>query len=160
MASSGASLMLFRFFLLFLALALWGGEAAASSPGPSVEKTFSEPGPALEGKFREKVEKPGEPATAITLDPFFLIVEEASRVQVQRVLVALEFLQPEQLKKFDPQAPGLRELVYDFLVAKESGQPAREKKEQEKLLAGLLNRYLGQEAVNAVKVDQSFLLLR
>lgn len=152
--------MPFRFFSLFLALALLPGAGVPPALGASVEKTFSEPGPALEGKFREKVEKPGETATAITLDPFFLIVEEASRVQVQRVLVALEFLQPEQLKKFDPQAPGLRELVYDFLVAKESGQPAREKKEREKLLAGLLNSYLGQEAVNAVKVDQSFLLLR
>ncbi len=157
MAGRGPSPMLFLFFILFLAPALCGAAPAYAS---SFEKTFSEPGPALEEKFREKVEKPGEPATAVTLDPFFLIVEDASKVQVQRVLVALEILQPDLLKKFDPQAPGLRELVYDFLVAKEPGHPAREKQEQEKLLAGLLNRYLGQEAVNAVKVDQSFLLLR
>ncbi|RJR41947.1 MAG: hypothetical protein C4567_08305 [Deltaproteobacteria bacterium] len=160
MTGRGSSLLPFRFFILFLALALATGAGAAPAYANSFEKTFSEPGPALEGKIREKVEKPAEPATAITLDPFFLIVEDASRVQVQRVLVALEFLQPDLLKKFDPQAPGLRELVYDFLVAKEPGRPARERKEQEQLLAGLLNRYLGQEAVNAVKVDQSFLLLR
>jgi hypothetical protein len=152
--------MPFRVFILFLALALPLGAGAFPAYANTVEKTFSEPGPALEGKFREKVETPAESATAITLDPFFLIVDDASRMQVQRVLVALEFLLPEQLKKFDPQAPGLRELVYDFLAAKEPGLPARERKEQEKLLAGLLNRYLGQEAVNAVKVDQSFLLLR
>jgi hypothetical protein len=31
-------------------------------------------------------------------------------------------------------------------------------KEQEKFLAGLVNHWLGQEAVSAVKLDQSLLL--
>jgi len=45
-------------------------------------------------------------------------------------------------------------------LAEEQAVSGREKKEQEKILAQLVNRYLGQEAVSAVKVDQSFLLLR
>lgn len=154
------SLLLSRGLSLFLALALSGGAGITPALGKDVEKALPEPGPVLERKIQEKIEKPAAPASAITLDPFFLIEEEASRVQVQRVQVSLEFLQPEMLKKFDPRAPGLRELVYDFLAAKEQAHPGRGKKEQEKVLAGLVNRYLGQEAVNAVKVDQSFLLLR
>jgi hypothetical protein len=109
-------------------------------------------------KIQEEVEKTAASASSLTLDPFFLIEEDASRVRVRRVQVVLEFLQPEMLKEFDPQAPRLRELVYDFLAAKDQEHPDRGLKEQEKLLAGLVNRCLGQEAVSAVKLDQSLLL--
>jgi hypothetical protein len=51
-------------------------------------------------------------------------------------------------------------VVYDFLVSKEQAHPARELKEREKVLAGLVNGCLGQEMVSAVKLDQSFLLLQ
>jgi len=112
-------------------------------------------------KFQDEVEKPAAAAAAapsLTLDPFFLIEEEASRVRVQRVQVALEFLQPEILKEFDPQAPSLRELIYDFLATKDEAQPSRETKEQERVLAGLINHWLGKEAVSTVKLDHSLLL--
>jgi hypothetical protein len=137
---------------------LFGGAGVAAAPGLDGEPVSLNPGPVLEVKIRDEVEKPAAAAPSLTLDPFFLIEEEASRVRVRRVQVALEFLQPELLKGFDPQAPRLRELVYDFLVTKEEAHPGRETKEQEKLLAGLVNRWLGQEAVSAVKLDYSLLL--
>jgi hypothetical protein len=159
----GRSLAAPRNFLgIFLLLALLGSEYAwaGAAPGRDGEAASPKPGPVLEVKIQENLEKPATAASSFTLDPFFLIEEEASRVRVRRVQVVLEFLQPDILPKFDPRSPGLRELVYDFLVGKEQGYPGRERKEQEKLLTGLVNRYLGQEAVSAVKVDQSFLLLR
>ena len=137
------------------------GERVLSKPGPVLEVKFPEKveKPA-EVKFPEKVEKPVEEKQSVTLDPFFLIEEEASRVRVRRFDLALEFSSPELLQQLDPRAPQLRELVYDFLVAKDRAHPGLEKKEQQQALAGLVNRYLGQEAVTAVKVDQMVLLLR
>ena len=154
------SLLPCRCLFLFLGLAVLGSVGFNATPVKAGEKITPISSPILEVKIQEKVEKPATPAPAVTLDPFFLILEEGSRVRVRRVQVALEFLQPEMLPKFDPQSPVLREVVYDFLVAKEQELSGREEKEQEKVLAGLVNRYLGQEAVSAVKVDQSFLLLR
>ena len=160
-----ASSRIFRGFSLLLILVGFGVAGVNAAPGRDGEPVSPMPGPVLEVKIQEELQKPVAAAAAtaapsLTLDPFFLIEEDASRVRVRRVQVALEFLQPEMLKGFDPQAPRLRELVYDFLVSKEQTNPAREMKEQEKVLAGLVNSCLGQEAVSAVKLDQSFLLLR
>lgn len=143
---------------LFLALVLFGGARFSAASDREGEPLAPKPGPVLEVKIQEEVEKPAAAAPSLTLDPFFLIEEEASRVRVRRVQVVLEFLQPEMLKEFDPRAPRLREMVYDFLAAKEQEHSGREVKEQEKLLAGLVNRCLGQEAVSSVKLDQSLLL--
>ena len=153
-----ASTRIFRCLSLLLALLLLGGAGVAAAQGRDGEPVPPQPGPVLEVKIQEEVEKPAAAAPSLTLDPFFLIEEDTSRVRVRRVQVALEFLQPEMLKGFDPQASRLRELVYDFLAAKEQAYPAREMQEQERLLAGLVNRYLGQDAVSAVKLDHSLLL--
>ncbi|MBI4797105.1 MAG: hypothetical protein HY790_14920 [Deltaproteobacteria bacterium] len=158
-----ASPRIFRCPSLLLILVWFGVAGVNAAQGRDGEPVSPKPGPVLEVKIQEEVEKPVAAAAAaaapsLALDPFFLIEEEASRVRVRRVQVALEFLQPEMLKGFDPQAPRLRELVYDFLVTKEEAHPTRETKEQEKLLAGLVNRWLGQEAVSAVKLDYSLLL--
>ncbi|MFZ5450957.1 MAG: hypothetical protein ACOZF2_03645 [Thermodesulfobacteriota bacterium] len=154
------SFFLRRCWFLFLALAVLGGSGIDAALGQAGEKVTPPSSPILEVKIQEETAKPSTPAPPVTLDPFFLIIEEGPRVRVQRIQVAWEILQPELLPKFDPQSPVLREMVYDFLVAKGQVLSDREKKEREKLLAGLVNRYLGQEAVSAVKVDQSFLLLR
>ncbi len=140
----------------------WGQvkKIETSRPGPIVEARIGEkPGadnssPVVEGKI---VEKPRADNT-LPLDPFYLIEEEGPRVRVLRVALALEFAQPELKRVIDPQAPRLREIVYDFLVSKEH-DPGLAEQGGRKILAGLVNRYLGQEAVTAVKVDQSYLLL-
>ena len=137
-----------------------GGFGFKAAPASAAEKIATVSSPILEVKIQDTIKKPLTPAPAVTLDPFFLILEEGSRVRVRRVQVSLEFLQPEMLPKFDPQSPVLREMVYDFLLDKEQANSGREKKEQEQVLTQLVNRCLGQEAVSAVKVDQSFLLLR
>lgn len=152
--------MLFRCFSLLLAVTMLGGAGVNAAPGQDEDKDLPSAAPVLEGKIPEKIEQPTAPAPAVSLEPFFLIMEEGSRVRVRRVQVALEFSQPEILLNFDPQAPALREIVYDSLMAKDQAHSGREKKEQEKVLTQLINRYLGREAVSAVKVDQSFLLLR
>lgn len=144
---------------IFLTLAAPGEAGVAPAPGKDGEKASPAAIPAREVKMPLKIEKPAPSPAVVTLDPFFLILQEASRVRVRRIQVALEFLQPDFLKNFDPQAPRFRELVYDFLAG-EQGQPAAGGKERDNILAGLVNRYLGQEAVSAVKVDQTFLLLR
>jgi hypothetical protein len=149
---------IFRGLSLLLALLWFGGAGVAAAQGREGEPVPPQPGPVLEGKIQEKMEQPAASVPSITLDPFFLIEEEASRVRVRRVQVALEFLQPEMLKEFDPRDPRLRELIYDFLAAKDQEHPSREVKEQEKLLAGLVNRCLGQESVSSVRLDQSLLL--
>lgn len=153
-------LLLSRCLFLWLALTLLGSAGVTPAPGKAGEPVLPKPGPVLEAKIQDKFEKPAPATPAVTLAPFFLIMEEGSRVRVRRVQVALEFLQPETLQQFDPQSPGLRGVVYDFLVDQEQAYSGREKKEPGKVLAGLVNRYLGQETVSAVKVDQSFLLLR
>jgi hypothetical protein len=140
---------------LCLLLALPLGVGVQQGWGQEKKMAPLKPGPVLEAKIQEK---PG-PENSLSLDPFYLIEEKASRVRVRRVALALEFSQPEMMKLLDPQAPSLREVVYDFLISKEHEYPDLEKKGGQKLLAGLLNRYLGQEAVTAVKVDQSYLLL-
>jgi hypothetical protein len=151
---------IFRDISFLLVLLVFGGAGATAARGQEGKPSPPKPGPVLEVKFQENLEKPVTAPLTFSLDPFYLIEGETSRVQVRRVQVALEFRQPEMLQKFDPQAPGLREVVYDFLVVKDQAHPGREKKEQEQVLANLVNRYLGQEAVSAVKVDQNFLLLR
>lgn len=140
----------------------WGQikQIAPPQPGPIVEAKIGEkPGtedslPVVQGKI---VDKTGA-GNSLPLDPFYLIEEEGPRVRVLRVALALEFAQPEVKGVVDPQAPRLREIVYDFLVSKEH-DPGLEGNGEQKILAGLVNRYLGQEAVTAVKVDQSYLLL-
>jgi len=133
---------------------------ASPKPGPIVEaKIGGERGaenslPVVEGKIGEKPRA----GNSLPLDPFYLIEEEGPRVRVLRVALALEFAQAELTKVLDPQAPRLREIVYDFLVSEEH-DPGLAGKGEQKILAGLVNRYLGQEAVTAVKVDQSYLLL-
>ncbi|MDD2902643.1 MAG: hypothetical protein PHU44_09455 [Syntrophales bacterium] len=154
------SRFLFRGVPLFLALAVLGGSGVNPTPGHAGEKVTPISSPILEVKIQDNFAEPKTPVPTVALDPFFVIREEGARVRVRRVQVALEFLQPDMLPKFDPQSPALREKVYDFLLAEEQAVSGREKKEQEKILAQLVNRYLGQEAVSAVKVDQSFLLLR
>ena len=144
---------------LFLALGLLGGLGVQAGPVQAGEQVASRPGPILEVKIRDEAAKPQTPASTVALDPFFVIREEGTRVRVRRVQVAVEFSEADMLSKFDPQSPALREKVYDFLLAEEQALSGREKKEEEKILAQLVNRYLGQEAVSAVKVDQSFLLL-
>ena len=155
-----AVIRIFCGFALLSALLLLGSAGAAPAPGQDKPPAMAKTGPVLEVKIQEKAAPSPPPASSLRLDPFFLIQEEPTRVRVLRVQVALEFGQPEILPKLDPQAPALRELVYDFLVAKEQADLGRDPKGQEKVLAALVNRYLGQEAVSAVKVDQSFLLLR
>jgi hypothetical protein len=160
MARRPASPRIFRGFFLLVALLIFSAAGVQAAPGREGDQVASKPGPILEGKIQEKMAPPAAAPSSLILDPFFLIQEEASRVQVLRVQVALELVQPEMRQNFDPQAPGLREVVYDFLASKEQADPGRDRKQQDKVLAGLVNRYLGQEAVSAVKVDQSFLLLR
>jgi len=145
---------------LFLIPALLLGAGVRQAGSEERKIGAPKPGPVLEVKIQEEIEKPRVEVQSLTLAPFFLIEEEASQVRVRRVDLALEFSQPEMMKQVDPQATRLRELVYDFLVAKEHNYPGLEKKEQQQVLAGIVNRYLGQEAVTAVKVDQSILLLR
>jgi hypothetical protein len=125
--------------------------------GWSQEKEMASlhPGPVLEAKIKEK---PGA-ENYLSLDPFFLIEADGSRARVRRVTLTLELAQPEIQGLLDPQAPRLREICYDFLLNKEHDNPGLEEKGGPKILAGLVNRYLGQEAVTAVKVDQSYLLL-
>jgi len=159
MSRSLSSRFILWVFGLVLTLALLLGTGVRQARGQEGEKAAPKPGPVQEGKILEKDEKPATDVHSLTLDPFFLIEEEAHRIRVRRVAVAMEFSQGEMMKQFDPQTPRLRELVYDFLVAKERNYLGLETKEQQKVLAGLVNRYLGQEAVTAVKVDQSILLL-
>jgi len=140
---------------LILGLFLLPGAHAARAQ--QVEKAISAPSPVLEVRLQEK---PGDGKRSVALDPFYLIEDEASRVRVRRVDLALEFAQPELVKQADLQASRLRGALYDFLVAQERDHPGLGKKEQEKVLAGIVNRCLGQDAVTAVKVDQSILLLR
>lgn len=140
---------------LCLMLALPLGVGVHQGWGQEKKMAPLNPGPVFEAKIQEK---PGA-ENSLPLDPFYLIEEETSRVRVRRVALALEFSQPEMMELLDPQAPSLRELVYDFLITKEHDYPGLEKKGQQKVLAGLVNRYLGQEAVTAIKVDQSYLLL-
>jgi len=123
--------------------------------GQEKEMAALQPGPVLEVKIGEKAAA----ENSLSLAPFYLIEEQGSRVRVRRVTLALEFSQPEMASLLDPQAPRLREIVYNFLVDKTPDYPGLEKKGEQNILAGLLNRYLGQEAVTAVKVDQSYLLL-
>ena len=163
MSQRPASLRIFPCLFLILILVLSVNAGVAGAQNREGEAVATKPAPVLEVKFQEEAEKPAlapapAAAPALTLAPFFLIEEEASRVRVRRVQVALEFLQPEMVNGFDPQAPRLRELVYDFLAGKDQARPDREMKEQEKFLAGLVNHWLGQEAVSAVKLDQSLLL--
>lgn len=163
--------LLLRVFPFCLVLAFsWGAgvhqswgqikEIAPPKPGPILEAKIGEKRgaekalPVVEGKIAEKA----RPENSLPLDPFYLIEEEGPRVRVLRVALALEFAQPEMKGVFDPQAPRLREIVYDFLASKEH-DPGLAGKGEQKILAGLVNRYLGQEAVTAVKVDQSYLLL-
>lgn len=140
---------------LCLALALPWGAGVRQGWGQEKEMASLKPGPVFESKIREE---PGA-ENSLSLAPFYLIEEEGSRGRVRRVTLALEFTQPEIMRLLDPQAPRLREIVYDFLVQQEHDYPGLEKKGEQKILAGLVNRYLGQEAVAAVKVDQSYLLL-
>ena len=142
-------------FGLCLMLALPLGAGVRQGWGQENKKAPLNPGPVFEAKIREA---PGA-ENSLSLDPFYLLEEEASRVRVRRVALALEFARPEMMGLLDPQAPNLRELVYDFLLDKEHNYPGLEKKREQKVLAGLVNRYLGQEAVTAIKVDQSYLLL-
>ena len=150
---------------LFLGVAVpqgWGQvkKIALAHPGPVVEVKIGEKpeadkaSPVVEGKIGEKPRD----EKALPLDPFYLVEEEGPRVRVLRVALALEFAQPELKRIIDPQAPRLREIVYDFLVSK-GHDPGLAEKADQQVLAGLVNRYLGQEAVTAVKVDQSYLLL-
>ncbi|MHB8067005.1 MAG: flagellar basal body-associated FliL family protein [Desulfobaccales bacterium] len=140
----------------------WGQvkEIAPLNAGPIVEakigekRGFENSLPVVEGKIGEKARA----ENSLPLDPFYLIEEDGPRVRVLRVALALEFAQPEMKGILDPQAPRLREIVYDFLANKEH-DPGLEGKGKQEILAGLVNRYLGQEAVTAVKVDQSYLLL-
>lgn len=143
-------------FGLFLMVAV-PGVGIHQAWGQEGVKVILDSGQDVEAQTLEKTEteKP-----SLTMEPFYLIEETASSVRVRQVTLALEFSRPEMMKQVDPLAPRLRELVYDFLVAKEHDYPDLEKKEQQKALTGLVNRYLGQEALTAVKVDQSFLLLR
>jgi hypothetical protein len=142
-------------YCLCLLLALPLGVGVHQGWGQEKKIASLNAGPVLEAKIQEK---PGV-ENSLSLDPFYLMEEDASRVRVRRVALALEFSQPEMMKLLDPQAPSLREVVYDFLINKKHDYPDLEKKGEQKLLAGLVNRYLGQEAVTAVKVDQSYLLL-
>ena len=147
--------------LLGLCLSLMLGallcSGAAQAWGQEEEKAAPKPGPVLEVKIKEE---PAAVKHSLALDPFYLIEEEASRVRVRRIELALEFAQPELMKQVDPQASRLREQVYDFLISKERNFSGLAKTEQEKALAAIVNRCLGQEAVAAVKVDQNILLLR
>jgi hypothetical protein len=158
MSRSLPSRLLVLSFGLCLALALLLGAGVRQARCREGAKAAPKPGPVVEVSIKE--EAPPAKPVSLTLDPFFLIEEDTHRVRVRRVGVALEFSQPEMLKKIDPQTPGLRELVYDFLSAKERDYSGLETEEQQNILAGLINRCLGQEAVTAVKVDQSILLLR
>jgi|GEM_PF-4333089 hypothetical protein len=140
---------------LCLALALSLGVGVPQGWGQEKEIASLKPGPVFEAKIREKPRA----ENLLSLAPFYLIEEEGSRGRVRRVTLDLEFAQPEVVRLLDPQAPRLREIVYDFLAIHELDCPGQDKKGDQKILAGLVNRYLGQEAVTAVKVDQSYLLL-
>jgi hypothetical protein len=131
------------------------GLGATQSWGQDQEMAALKPGPVLEAKIREK----SGAENSLPLAPFYLLEEEGSRVRVRRITLALEFAQPEIMGLLDTQAPRLREILYDFLVGHEHDYPGLEKMGEQKILAGLVNRYLGQEAVTAVKLDQSYLLL-
>lgn len=140
---------------LCLMLALPLGVGVHQGWGQEKEIAPPHPGPVMEAKIRET---PGA-ENSLPLDPFYVIEAEGPRVRVRRVALALKFSQPEMVGLVDPQAPRLREIVYDFLLGKDHDCPGLENKGEQKVLAGLVNRYLGQEAVTTVKVDQSYLLL-
>lgn len=95
--------------------------------------------------------------TSLALDPFYVLREDAARVQVQRLHVTLE-LHPQFRQTVDIKSPRLREQLYDFLTSKKAEGMAEGL--EQRALVELVNRFLGQEAVAAVKVDRSILLLR
>jgi hypothetical protein len=100
----------------------------------------------------------GNLKSSLTLEPFYILLEDAARVRVQRLDVTL-ILNGWYRQSVEVTSPRLREKVYDFFTSSKAGN-SPESPERQRALVELVNRYLGQEAVAAVKVDRSTLLLR
>lgn len=91
---------------------------------------------------------------AVSLDPFFLVLEEGARSWVERVIVTLEVARPENYPKLDLSGPNFRKILYDCL---RSEVP-------ENVLGpeaiSAINQRLGVRAVVAVRMSRSILILR
>ncbi len=112
----------------------------------------------LPRNLQTQSERPSPPRNMewqdVTLEPFFLFQGEGPRAWVERIIVTFQVAVERNGRNIDVTDPNIRKAFYDLL---RSGQPETAIKCQ--ALASL-NRQAKMEAVAAMKISKSILIVR